>query len=113
MIDVSSQEVVHEGGFQVTGEWVTVAAEDVLTAREVFNRLQEEGFRCDYLRVPVTCVVFLSTYNSDFGQGRASTSARRSVRHRGSRTGGAQAEERGGEPHRGRFRVQLVRFVCL
>jgi hypothetical protein len=56
-------EIDQGGGFQVTGEWVTVDPEDVLTAKEVFTRLQNEGFQVDYLRVPVT-LVFICLANS-------------------------------------------------
>ncbi|KAK4055018.1 hypothetical protein OIO90_003359 [Microbotryomycetes sp. JL221] len=43
-----------DGSFTVTAVWEDVSPEDILTPREVFARMREEGIKVDYERLPVT-----------------------------------------------------------
>uniref|UniRef100_A0A0K3CRK6 BY PROTMAP: gi/472580415/gb/EMS18219.1/ metal ion binding protein [Rhodosporidium toruloides NP11] gi/647403677/emb/CDR49761.1/ RHTO0S32e00298g1_1 [Rhodosporidium toruloides] n=1 Tax=Rhodotorula toruloides TaxID=5286 RepID=A0A0K3CRK6_RHOTO len=47
-------EIEENGSFTVTAMWEDVKAEDILTPREVFKIMQDEGFQVDYDRLPVT-----------------------------------------------------------
>lgn len=47
-------EIVHEKGFELAPEWLSIEEADVLTTKELFASVQKEGFKVDYQRVPVT-----------------------------------------------------------
>ncbi|GAA5932545.1 uncharacterized protein JCM15063_001257, partial [Sporobolomyces koalae] len=47
-------EVEENGTFEVTATWEEIQPEDVLTPREVFAKMQAEGLKVDYDRLPVT-----------------------------------------------------------
>ena len=48
------EEESSAGGFQIVPVWETVKEADVLTPSEVFESLIKEGYKVDYLRIPVT-----------------------------------------------------------
>jgi hypothetical protein len=48
-------EVEEDGQFIITATWEEVKAEDILTPREVFDSMKEEGFKVDYDRLPGSC----------------------------------------------------------
>ncbi|KAK4050677.1 hypothetical protein OIV83_003403 [Microbotryomycetes sp. JL201] len=43
-----------DGSFTVTAVWEDVSPEDILTPKEVFARMREEGIKVEYERLPVT-----------------------------------------------------------
>ncbi|POY76292.1 hypothetical protein BMF94_0487 [Rhodotorula taiwanensis] len=47
-------EIEENGSFTVTAMWEDVQPEDILTPREVFAIMQQEGLKVDYDRLPVT-----------------------------------------------------------
>ncbi|CAK5269481.1 unnamed protein product [Mycena citricolor] len=47
-------ELDHPGSFAVVPQWKDVAESEVLTPRDVFERMQQEGYGIDYGRVAVT-----------------------------------------------------------
>ncbi|BGP42410.1 hypothetical protein JCM10450v2_006504 [Rhodotorula kratochvilovae] len=47
-------EIEENGTFTVTAMWEDVKPEDILTPREVYTIMQDEGFKVDYERLPVT-----------------------------------------------------------
>ncbi|GAA6056946.1 hypothetical protein JCM3770_007157 [Rhodotorula araucariae] len=47
-------EIEENGTFTVTAMWEDVQPEDILTPREVYTIMQDEGFKVDYERLPVT-----------------------------------------------------------
>ncbi|GAA6009259.1 hypothetical protein JCM11491_004248 [Sporobolomyces phaffii] len=47
-------EVEENGSFTVTAMWEEIQPEDILTPREVFSKMQAEGLKVDYDRLPVT-----------------------------------------------------------
>ncbi|GAA5906325.1 uncharacterized protein JCM6883_005515 [Sporobolomyces salmoneus] len=47
-------EIEENGTFTVTAMWEEIQPEDVLTPREVFAKMQSEGLKVDYDRLPVT-----------------------------------------------------------
>ncbi|KAH9467317.1 hypothetical protein MJO28_000112 [Puccinia striiformis f. sp. tritici] len=47
-------EVEENGKFIVTAVWETVEQKQIMTPREVFNLMKDEGFLVDYARLPVT-----------------------------------------------------------
>ncbi|GAA5856222.1 hypothetical protein JCM8547_000828 [Rhodosporidiobolus lusitaniae] len=47
-------EIEENGNFIVTAMWEEVKPDDILTPREVFERMVNEGFKVDYDRLPVT-----------------------------------------------------------
>jgi len=47
-------EVEENGKFIVTAVWETVDQKQIMTPREVFNLMKEEGYLVDYARLPVT-----------------------------------------------------------
>ncbi|KAG8890787.1 hypothetical protein FRB98_004832 [Tulasnella sp. 332] len=42
------------GRFTITAQWENVDVHDAMTPREVFNMMEEEGYRVDYTRVAIT-----------------------------------------------------------
>jgi len=44
------------GNFTITALWETIEEKDVLTPRDVFERMREEGYRVDYGRVAIVSV---------------------------------------------------------
>ncbi|WFD29764.1 hypothetical protein MSPP1_000776 [Malassezia sp. CBS 17886] len=48
------EAAVDGGGFEIIPLWETVRDDDVLTPREVYERVRREGFRVEYTRVAIT-----------------------------------------------------------
>ncbi|OZJ03826.1 hypothetical protein BZG36_03823 [Bifiguratus adelaidae] len=48
------EEVVEKGGYAIVPVWETVQACDVETPKDIFDSMIEEGYRVDYLRIPIT-----------------------------------------------------------
>lgn len=48
------EEEEFDSGFQIVPVWETVSESEVLTPSEVFQKLISEGYRVDYLRIPIT-----------------------------------------------------------
>ncbi|TPX58470.1 hypothetical protein SpCBS45565_g07990 [Spizellomyces sp. 'palustris'] len=48
------EEEADSQGFSIVPVWETVKGEDVQTPLEVYRSIQEEGYRVDYLRLPIT-----------------------------------------------------------
>lgn len=45
-------EIEKDGQFIVTAMWEEVKPEDILTPRETWSKMKEEGFKVDYDRLP-------------------------------------------------------------
>ncbi|KAJ1570068.1 hypothetical protein HK096_003163 [Nowakowskiella sp. JEL0078] len=48
------EEEVNGNNFSIVPVWETVREEDVQTPKEVFQSIKDEGYRVDYLRIPIT-----------------------------------------------------------
>ncbi|KAI8809960.1 inositol hexakisphosphate-domain-containing protein [Cladochytrium replicatum] len=48
------EEEAENGQFRIVPVWETVREEDIQTPQEVFRSIEAEGFRVNYLRIPVT-----------------------------------------------------------
>ncbi|KAI8918923.1 inositol hexakisphosphate-domain-containing protein [Entophlyctis helioformis] len=48
------EERVEGSGFVIVPVWETVRAEDIETPGDVYASIQQEGYRVDYMRVPIT-----------------------------------------------------------
>lgn len=49
------EERVEDGKFLVVPVWDHACVEDIETPLDVYNSIAAEGYRCDYLRIPMYC----------------------------------------------------------
>ena len=48
------EEVLTEHGFSINAVWQTIQKEDILTPKEMFDKIIAEGYKVDYERIPIT-----------------------------------------------------------
>eukprot|EP00835_Amoeboradix_gromovi_P005034 NODE_437_length_8620_cov_0.295857.p1 type:complete len:1033 gc:universal NODE_437_length_8620_cov_0.295857:8421-5323(-) len=48
------EEVLTDTGFTINAVWQTITKDDINTPTEMFDRIIKQGYRVDYLRIPIT-----------------------------------------------------------
>lgn len=48
------EEKVEDGQFRVVSVWENVTPDLIETSLDVFNSIRDEGYKVDYIRIPIT-----------------------------------------------------------